>query len=421
MRRIFLFFLVVFLLTACIFKEKEELKYICYDGRVVSSKADCPQFNNLKYVCPDGSIKNSKDECKKVKELKIVKYVCPDGKIVDNFSECALTLTTTTTTTTITTTITTTSNLKSKEVEDAYNWWVEIVAINLEEEWVEIKNKGPRDVDMSNWTLADSQHHVFRFPDGFFLPSHARVRVYTRSGINTKSKLYWNRSKGVWNDNGDIAILKDSKGRIIDRFKALPSTTTSTTTTTTTISTTSTTTTTSTTSTTTTSTTTLPIGAVIITEIMYNPGQCNDSYCEYIEIYNTLDFDINLSNFKLCGDELLPGYISHEDGKIHKAEGLLLKSKNYAIITDGGSGETSGTLVYSFFNVSQKALALHVDSASLCDRGLRNSGEMINLTYNGNLIDFIKYTTKDGGNGNNKSLHRVNESTLIEGTPTPGW
>jgi len=147
---------------------------------------------------------------------------------------------------------------------------------------------------------------------------------------------------------------------------------------------------------------------VKINEIMYNPDdsmQCEDAYCEWIEIYNPTEESINLSGWKLCGKKLLAGYINYTGGTTgdgpYLDKGMILSPKQYAIITDGGSG----TKVYQYFNISDDALALHVNASSLCG-GLSNSGETINLTDNlGNLIDSVTYTDcADEG----KTLERKN-------------
>jgi hypothetical protein len=44
-------------------------------------------------------------------------------------------------------------------------------------EYVEIRNNGPFDVDMTGWKLMDEGHHEYHFPDGFILKSGSSVRV----------------------------------------------------------------------------------------------------------------------------------------------------------------------------------------------------------------------------------------------------
>jgi len=150
---------------------------------------------------------------------------------------------------------------------------------------------------------------------------------------------------------------------------------------------------------------------------MYNPDQCSDSYCEWIEIYNPTNQSIDLSGWYLCDDILLEGYVDYQDGLVHSANGMLITSDGYALITDGGSG----TLLYANFNASLDALPLHVNASSMCG-GLDNSGEMITLSNESITIallssyskpglgESITYDSSWGANGNGYSLERINPS-----------
>ncbi len=147
---------------------------------------------------------------------------------------------------------------------------------------------------------------------------------------------------------------------------------------------------------------------------MYDPNQCSNSYCEWIELYNPSDEQVNLTNWKLCDDNLLSGYINNTDTQNYLDNGTLLNPKQYAIITDGGSG----TLVYDNFDVSETALALHIEKSSLCG-GLSNSKESILLINDEILIDNVTYEDSWGANGDGKSLQFFNNSWCAN-TPTPG-
>ncbi len=152
-------------------------------------------------------------------------------------------------------------------------------------------------------------------------------------------------------------------------------------------------------------------GQVVINEIMYNPTteQGGDSYSEWIEIYNPTNDSINLSDWGLCGKELLSGYINHTSSGgegLHLDEGIILLPRQYAIITDGGSG----TKVYQYFEISNNSLGLHVDAGTLCG-GLSDSTETINLT-NGTYTEIISYNNLAGWSEakDGNSLQRINSS-----------
>jgi len=155
--------------------------------------------------------------------------------------------------------------------------------------------------------------------------------------------------------------------------------------------------------------------AVIITEIMYDPVQ-NDHYNEWIEIYNNGSTAIDLNEWKLCNKTLLPGYVNHQDGKVYRDRGTVLNPKQYALITDGGTG----TDVYTNFNVSNDSLSLHVDASSLCNILVNSGEENVTLQDNeGHVADWVYYV----GNGTEEGLvlKRVNNKWVLSENITPGY
>lgn len=95
-------------------------------------------------------------------------------------------------------------------------------ADNLNEEWVKICNYGDTDVDLSGWGLEDSVGNFYEFPEGFVLTAGGSVYVYTGSGENTDTALYWGRSMEVWTNTGDTATLTDNQGVLIDEYEWVP-------------------------------------------------------------------------------------------------------------------------------------------------------------------------------------------------------
>ncbi len=144
-------------------------------------------------------------------------------------------------------------------------------------------------------------------------------------------------------------------------------------------------------------------GSVAINEIMYNPDQCSDSFCELVEIYNTGDDPVNLSGWTLCGNALLPGYVEHADSLAYLDSGMNISGKGFALITDGGSG----TDVYHNFDVNSSTSSLHVGSSSLCG-GLSNTKDTVYINDSSGIeVDAVTYENSWGGNGNNRSLERI--------------
>ncbi|WP_436931493.1 lamin tail domain-containing protein [Halosimplex halobium] len=88
---------------------------------------------------------------------------------------------------------------------------------NLNDEYIELTNNRDSGIDMTGWTLSDSADHTYSFPDGFTLDSGDSVTIYTGSGSDSSSKLYWGRDSAVWNNGGDTVIVTNDNGeRVVE-------------------------------------------------------------------------------------------------------------------------------------------------------------------------------------------------------------
>lgn len=88
--------------------------------------------------------------------------------------------------------------------------------LNLNGEWVAIANNGDENVLLAGWTLSDSTGTVYTFPP-FILEPDRNVTVYTGSGDYNDTALFMGRTEPVWGNSGDVAILKDGGGTVIDK------------------------------------------------------------------------------------------------------------------------------------------------------------------------------------------------------------
>ncbi|MEI8003789.1 MAG: lamin tail domain-containing protein [Methanothrix sp.] len=88
---------------------------------------------------------------------------------------------------------------------------------NLIDEWVEISNQGSENVSLADWTLEDAQNHTYAFPD-FSLKAGGVVKIRTGIGNDTSEDLFWNRSSSIWNNDGDVATLKDASGNLVSSY-----------------------------------------------------------------------------------------------------------------------------------------------------------------------------------------------------------
>lgn len=86
---------------------------------------------------------------------------------------------------------------------------------NLNDEYIELTNEGSSAIDMTGWTLADDADHTFYFPSGFTLDVGDSVTIYSGSGSNTDTELYWGADRAIWNNSGDTIIVANVDGEIV--------------------------------------------------------------------------------------------------------------------------------------------------------------------------------------------------------------
>ncbi len=90
---------------------------------------------------------------------------------------------------------------------------------NLNDEYVTFGNKCSYSIDMNDWTVKDeTASHIYTFPS-FIFHGKAAFTLYTGTGADTDSALYWGRTSGnyasIWNNGGDTLFLRDSNGYLV--------------------------------------------------------------------------------------------------------------------------------------------------------------------------------------------------------------
>jgi len=89
---------------------------------------------------------------------------------------------------------------------------------NLNDEYVTFKNTCSQSIDMMGWTVKDEANHIYTFPD-FSLAGGSIVTLYTGSGKDTATELYWGSSghtcNAIWNNDGDTLYLRDMGGDLV--------------------------------------------------------------------------------------------------------------------------------------------------------------------------------------------------------------
>lgn len=84
---------------------------------------------------------------------------------------------------------------------------------NLNDEYIVFTNDGDGPIELAHWTVRDEAEKTYTFPDGFSLDAGGTVTLYTGSGTDTETDLYWGAGGPVWNNNGDTVIVTDGDGK----------------------------------------------------------------------------------------------------------------------------------------------------------------------------------------------------------------
>jgi phosphatidylserine/phosphatidylglycerophosphate/cardiolipin synthase-like enzyme len=86
---------------------------------------------------------------------------------------------------------------------------------DAEGEYVVIQNLSGEAQNLTGWGLADDSSTTYTFPNLELAPG-ATLKIWTKAGTDRGSDLFWGRSSGVWNNDGDSALLLDETGAPLD-------------------------------------------------------------------------------------------------------------------------------------------------------------------------------------------------------------
>jgi hypothetical protein len=107
----------------------------------------------------------------------------------------------------------------------------------------------------------------------------------------------------------------------------------------------------------------LSAGDLIITEIMFNPAECNDTDCEYIEIYNDSGSNVNLNGLRIEDLAGNTGMVSQD---------VVIASGEYEILGQTGWAYTTVTPLAEVglpaFNNNSDEFALIANSSITIDQ-----------------------------------------------------
>lgn len=85
------------------------------------------------------------------------------------------------------------------------------------DQWVEIANEGTGSMNLTGWTLINTENQTFSFPANFTLKAGSIVKVHTGKGNDTATDLY--NSALVWSRKGGTATLKEATGKIVSEYR----------------------------------------------------------------------------------------------------------------------------------------------------------------------------------------------------------
>ena len=88
---------------------------------------------------------------------------------------------------------------------------------NLNDEYVVLEGVGDAPVDLSGWTVADDDGHVYTVPEGVVLDPGERATIHTGAGEDGGADYYWGRASPAWNNGGDVVVVRDADGTVVAR------------------------------------------------------------------------------------------------------------------------------------------------------------------------------------------------------------
>jgi hypothetical protein len=87
----------------------------------------------------------------------------------------------------------------------------------LNGEWIRVKNVCTTARSLSGWTIKHyGSKHTYRFATGVSIRAGSTIALYSGIGVNTATKLYWQRAFGaVWNNTPpERAYLRNVAGTL---------------------------------------------------------------------------------------------------------------------------------------------------------------------------------------------------------------
>jgi micrococcal nuclease len=85
---------------------------------------------------------------------------------------------------------------------------------NLNNEYIEFRNKCFSPIDISGWHVKDKANHTYTFKS-VLVENKTKIKLHTGSGEDSETDVYWSSPFAVWNNNGDELRMWNSKGSLV--------------------------------------------------------------------------------------------------------------------------------------------------------------------------------------------------------------
>jgi endonuclease YncB( thermonuclease family) len=84
------------------------------------------------------------------------------------------------------------------------------------QENVVFENAGGGVLDLTGYVVSDETSKAYQFPDGFTLEPGDQVTLFSGTGTDTDTTLYWGRTgSAIWNNGGDTVNVTDASGTTV--------------------------------------------------------------------------------------------------------------------------------------------------------------------------------------------------------------
>mgnify|MGYP000022815140 FL=1 len=107
--------------------------------------------------------------------------------------------------------------------ESQYNITIDYIEYDpegseVDGEYLIITNHDNYNISMEGWYLQDEAART-AYEFNYTLEINTSIWIYTGSGEDNQTTLFWGWYQGIWNNSGDMAILQDEDGLMVDYYR----------------------------------------------------------------------------------------------------------------------------------------------------------------------------------------------------------